>query len=264
MQSSPPRRESFNFRTIWISDVHLGFHASRAEDLLSFLHHAQCETLYLVGDIIDLWSLEQRPHWPQAHNEVIRCILAKARNGARVVYLPGNHDHPLRSYAGCRFGNVEIQLEHVHTGAKGQRLLVLHGDRLDGAVMSSRRLAQIGSRAYEWLLHANVAVNALREKLGYPYWSLAGYLKHRVPNAVEHIARYERAAARAAAAAKLDGVVCGHIHKSAAHSVEGVSYFNCGDWVESCTALVEHPSGVMEVLAWRGLELSANDTLAAA
>jgi UDP-2,3-diacylglucosamine pyrophosphatase LpxH len=245
------RRGRRQFRSVWISDLHLGFHASRADALLDFLHSVECETLYLVGDIIDLWALQRRPYWPQQHNDVIRTLLGKAKWGTRIVYVPGNHDMPLRAYVGHQFGNVEIVEETIHTRASGERLLVIHGDKFDAAVASSHWLGRLGSRCYGLLLYANVIVNAMRHRLGFNYWSLAGFIKHKVRNAVEYIDRYERVVAAAAERAGADGVVCGHIHRPCSTRIGEIEYFNCGDWVESCTALVEHPDGAIELLTWQ-------------
>ena len=254
MQRNPVGGRRRHFRAAWVSDVHLGYHASRADALLDFLHASETKYLYLVGDIVDLWALERRAYWPQRHNDVIRTLLGKAKFGTEVVYIPGNHDEPFRAYAGQRFGNVTIREEAIHVRASGERLLVLHGDKFDGAVASSKWLGALGSHCYEWLLSANTAVNAVRHRLGYPYWSLAGFLKHKVSNAVEYIERYEAAVAGEAARAGADGVVCGHIHRSAVKRIDGIEYYNCGDWVESCSALVEHTDGRMELLEWPAIE----------
>lgn len=237
-------------RTVFLSDVHLGFRGAGAGQLLQFLDGLSCEQLYLVGDIIDLWQLERRPAWPQAHNEVLRRILALAAAGTRVVYVPGNHDAALRDFAGQRFGNISIERESIHVCADGRRLLVLHGDEFDAAVASSPWLDRLGSAAYEYLLEASVVVNRLRSLWGYPHWSLAAFIKQRVRNAVQYIDSFERAAAAAAARIGVDGVVCGHIHRAEVALIEGIAYYNCGDWVESLTALVELADGRIERYDW--------------
>lgn len=247
MQQLPAGRTR-RFRTIWISDVHLGFRGCSAEDLLGFLAAVDCEYLYLVGDIVDLWQLKKRPYWPPAHNEVVRVILAKAKAGTRVTYIPGNHDALLRDFAGHVLANVAIEPRAVHERADGSRLLILHGDEFDAAVTSSRWLAMLGGHAYEVLLKLNVMVNFVRRHLGFPHWSLATYVKFKVKNAVQAITNFEHAVAQAARFHGVDGVVCGHIHRPELCEIDGVTYCNCGDWVESCTALVEHADGALELL----------------
>ena len=238
------------YRTVWISDVHLGFRGCSAEYLLDFLRSTECEYLYLVGDIIDIWSMKKRPFWPQAHNDVVRAILGKAKHGTKVVFVPGNHDELLRDYDGMVFGNIRIADRIVHTRADGRRFLVLHGDQFDGVVRSSRTLALIGSTVYEWLLRANHWTNFVRRKLGFPYWSLSAFVKHKVKNAMQYISNFEHAVAWEASRMGVDGVVCGHIHRAEISTIGDVVYCNCGDWVESCTALVEHGDGALEVLHW--------------
>jgi UDP-2,3-diacylglucosamine pyrophosphatase LpxH len=235
-------------RTIWISDVHLGYAGCSADHLLRFLRGMRCERLYLVGDIVDFWSLKKRRYWPQAHNDVVRSILGKAKHGTRVIYVPGNHDEAMRPYDGLALGNVEIHDQVVHTTADGRRLLVMHGDQFDGAVINSRLIGLIGSSLYDTLLKFNHAVNWARRKLGLDYWSLAAFLKHRVKNAVKYIANFERAVAREARVHQVDGLVCGHIHRPEIAEIGGVNYLNCGDWVESCTALIEHHDGTIELI----------------
>ena len=253
--SRPHGGESLRFdrrryRTVWISDVHLGFRGCSAEYLLDFLRSTECEYLYLVGDIIDIWSMKKRPFWPQAHNDVVRTILGKAKHGTKVVFVPGNHDELLRDYDGMVFGNIRIADRAVHTRADGRRFLVLHGDQFDGVVRSSRALALIGSAIYEWLLRANHWTNFVRRKLGFPYWSLSAFIKHKVKNAMQYISNFEHAVAWEASRMGVDGVVCGHIHRAEISTIGDVLYCNCGDWVESCTALVEHGDGALEVLHW--------------
>lgn len=239
---------SARYRTIFISDVHLGYRGSRAHDLLEFLRNTECDYLYLVGDIIDLWQLKRRPFWPQAHNDVLRTILGKAKHGTQVIFIPGNHDEKLKTYCGHRFGNISIELTSIHQRADGSRLLVLHGDQFDAAVASSPWLGMLGAKVYDWLLTTNTVVNVIRRRCGFGYWSLAGFLKHKVKNAIKYINRYEQVVAAQARKKNVDGVVCGHIHRAEIAEIEGLAYHNCGDWVESCTALVEHADGAMELL----------------
>lgn len=238
------------YRTIWISDVHLGFWGAQAGALLDFLRGCECDHLYLVGDIVDLWALKRRSYWPQQHNDVVRTILGKAKHGTEVVYVPGNHDEAFRQYCGHQFGNVSIRERAFHDCLNGERLLVLHGDQFDAAVASSRWLGILGSHAYSLLLKANRLVNAARRVLGFPYWSLAGFLKHKVKNAVQYISRYEEIVAGEAARWRVAGVVCGHIHRPELTVIGGMRYLNCGDWVENCTALVEYDDGEIALLRW--------------
>lgn len=246
------------YRTIWVSDVHLGSKGCQAESLLKFLRNVECDTLYLVGDIIDIWSLQRSVYWPQSHNDVLRTLLGKAKHDTRVVYVPGNHDELIRGYSGSQFGNLEINREAIHTTQDGKRLLVIHGDEFDSVVQCSRLLSMMGSVAYEWLLLLNRVVNSARKVFGRPYWSLAGYLKHKVKNAVQFISHYEDALVKTAVHRRVDGVVCGHIHRAALEQMQGMIYANTGDWVESCSALVEHEDGRLELLEHlSNLELSA-------
>lgn len=238
------------YRTAWISDVHLGFKGCQADYLLEFLEHTQCETLYLVGDIIDMWSMKKGMYWPQSHNAVLLSILKKAQSGTRVVYVPGNHDEMVRDYADFSMGNIEIRKHAIHETADGRKLLMMHGDEFDGVVRCSKAISLMGSKLYEWLLWSNRWINYARRKLGKPYWSLAGYLKHRVKNAVNYISNFEAAVAYEARKHGVDGLVCGHIHRAEMSEVGGVLYLNDGDWVESCTALVECYDGSLELIRW--------------
>jgi len=242
-----PKRQ---YRTVWISDVHLGTRGCNAEMLVSFLRSIETETLYLVGDIIDGWRLKKGWYWPDAHNEVLRRILKMAHRGTRVVFICGNHDEMLRPYAGLTFGGVELLLDAVHETADGRRLLVVHGDAFDAVVLYHRWLAFLGDKAYEIMLRVNVVFNAIRRRMRLPYWSLSAYLKKRVKNAVQYIGKYEEAVAQAAIDRKLDGIVCGHIHSAEIRELNGVTYYNDGDWVESCTALVEDHVGAMSLVDW--------------
>jgi UDP-2,3-diacylglucosamine pyrophosphatase LpxH len=250
-----------SFRTLFISDIHLGSRGCQAAMLLDFLRSVRCETLYLVGDIIDFWSMRRGLYWPQEHNDVVRTVLGMARHGTRVIYVPGNHDELFRDHLDTVFGNVEIRERSIHITADGRRLLVLHGDEFDGVVRCSPLLARIGSRAYDMLISLNRYLNACRRHLGYGYWSLAAFLKHRVKNAVQYIGDFEHAVARAARQEGVDGLVCGHIHRPEIRMVDGVLYCNDGDWVESCSALAEHRDGRLELLHWA--EIRAREQSAA-
>ena len=250
MDTMSTPRPNLRFRTVFISDVHLGFKGCRAEFLLDFLRRVECQEIYLVGDIIDVWSLTRSFYWPQAHNDVIRTVLGKAKHGTRVVYVPGNHDRPFRDHDGLVLGNVEIRREAVHETADGRRFLVLHGDEFDSIVRASPVLESLGSTAYAFALRLNRYVNAVRQRLGYPYWSVSAFLKHKVKNAVKYIANFERAVAVEAERRGVNGVICGHIHRAEITEIDGIAYCNDGDWVESCTALVEDFQGRLSLLRW--------------
>ena len=238
------------YRTLFVSDVHLGTRGCKAELLADFLAHTRCETLFLIGDIVDGWRLRRRWYWPDAHNRVIEAILHKIDSGTRVVYVPGNHDEMLRPYCGRTIFGVELALEAVHETADGRRLLVIHGDRFDAVIAYARWLAYLGDSAYSLALNLNEGFNSLRRAFGLEYWSLAGFLKRKVKNALEYICRFESVAAREAKNRGFDGVICGHIHHAAIKSLEGVLYINDGDWVESCTALAEDRHGNLEIVCW--------------
>lgn len=237
-------------RTIWISDTHLGSRGCKAEFLIEFLKSHQCETLYLVGDIIDGWRMRKSIYWPQAHSNVLRRILTLAKRGARVVYVTGNHDEFLRKYSNNVFGNIELRDEAVHKTQDGRKLLVLHGDEYDVVVRYHKWIAVLGDIAYNILLVLNRWYNHARVKLGYGYWSLSSYIKHRVKQAVNFIGDYENALAQECRRRKLDGVICGHIHHAEIRDIDGIAYHNCGDWVESCTAIVENQDGSIELVHW--------------
>ncbi len=237
-----------HFRTLWLSDIHLGFPGARAEALLDFVRAVRCETLYLVGDIVDFRALKKRRHWPQAHNDVVRSLLGKAKHDTRVVYVPGNHDTEVRDFVGLVLGNVEIRDRLIHRTVDGRELLVLHGDQFDAAVRHSRLAALLGSAAYDSLLWASRMLDRARDALGRPHWSMASAIKSRIGRARAYIERFEAAATREARRLGVDGVVCGHIHRPALQIIDRRIYMNCGDWVEHCTALVEHRDGRLELL----------------
>lgn len=246
-KSFRPKRK---YRTVWISDVHLGTRGCNAAMLVDFLRSIECQTLYLVGDIVDGWRLRKGWYWPDAHNEVVRRVLKMAHRGTRVVFIAGNHDEMLRDYAGMSFGGVELALEAVHETADGRRLLVTHGDSFDGVVLYAKWLAFLGDKAYSVLLRSNIWVNAIRRRLKLPYWSLSSYMKKRVKNAVQYIGNYEEAVAHEALQRGLDGIVCGHIHSAEIREIDGITYYNDGDWVESCTALAEDALGKIRIVDW--------------
>lgn len=237
-------------RSVWISDVHLGFRGCQAEALLHFLHSVETEYLFLVGDIVDFWSIKKSPFWPQEHTNVVRSILGKAKHGTKVIYIPGNHDEAMRDCIGHVFGNVEIHYDYIHTTAEGKRLLIMHGDEFDVIVKHSRWLAKLGNVAYDTLLDLNHYINGLRKWLGFSYWSLSSYLKLRVKNAVSYISSFEEALAHLAKDRGVNGVVCGHIHHAEIREINSVLYCNDGDWVESCTTLLEHNDGSLELVFW--------------
>ncbi len=240
--------EHLKVRTVWISDLHLGTTGCQAKALLEFLREVRCDTLYLVGDIIDGWQLRRSWYWPQAHNDVVQKILRKARKGTKVVFVPGNHDEFARRYVSHNFGGVEVVEDCIHVTADGRRLWITHGDLFDGVVQCAKWLAYTGDIAYEFVLKLNRWFNRARARLGLPYWSLSRYLKLKVKRAVSYVSDFEVAVAREARKRGVHGVVCGHIHHAEIREIDGVLYCNDGDWVESLTALVEHTDGRLEIL----------------
>lgn len=250
----PTGSERRKFRTIWISDVHLGTKGCNAELLIDFLDHTDSETMYLVGDIIDGWRLKKKFYWPPEHNDIVWRILKRAKRGTRIVYIPGNHDEMIRPFSGMNFGGVEIRRAAFHDTADGRRLMVLHGDEFDTIMLAHRWLAFVGDALYHLMMRLNNWVASARKALGLPYWSISKAAKHKVKNAVEFISKYEEVVARAAAERGVDGVVCGHIHtaefREFVHEGKVTEYWNDGDWVEGCNALVEHEDGRMEILHW--------------
>jgi len=239
-----------HYRTGWISDVHLGTRGSQAEALLDFLRDHEFETLYVVGDLIDVWQLRRGIYWPQAHNDVIQKLLRAGRKGTRVIYIPGNHDEFVSGFIG-HFGAVEILPRDIHTTADGRRLLVIHGHELDTVIQNIKWLAYVGDVGYQLLLKLNTPVNAARRLLGLGYWSLSAYVKKSVKNAVSFIGEFEKEIVHYATSDKVDGVVCGHIHSATIRMIGTTAYYNSGDWVESLTALVEHADGHIELLTHR-------------
>lgn len=239
-----------HYRTIWISDFHLGTKDSQAELLLDFLKYNESQKLYLVGDIIDGWQLKKSWNWKQSHNDVVQKVLRKARKGTEVVYIPGNHDEAARDYVGLDFGGIKIRQEAEHTTVGGSRLLIIHGDEFDGVMQHAKWLAHVGDSLYMLALALNRHLNKVRRALGKPYWSLSQYLKHKVKNAVSFITQFETILADAAKRRGFDGVVCGHIHQAEIKKYDGIIYANCGDWVESLTALVEDHDGELKIIYW--------------
>jgi len=237
-------------RTAWISDTHLGTRGCNATALLNFLRENEFDTLYVVGDLIDIWSLRRARYWPQLHNDVIQKILRKARKGTRVVYIPGNHDELVTDFCGT-YGNIEIHPRAIHTTATGERILIIHGHELDVVVSGSGRmkwLAFAGDVSYQFLLSLNPLINFVRRRFGLGYWSLSAYAKQRVKDAVSFIGKFEAAVAHYAERYNVDAVLCGHIHSAAIREFGNVMYYNCGDWVESCTALVEGEDGMLSLV----------------
>ncbi len=238
------------YRSIFISDTHLGSKGAQADALLHFLRYTESEYLYLVGDIVDGWALKSRWYWPQRHNDVVQKLLGKARRGTKVIYLPGNHDEFARHFLNTSFGDIDILEDTVHVTADNKRMWVVHGDLFDGVMQHARWLAYIGDRAYTALLAINRIFNRIRQFFNLPYWSLSQYLKHKVKKAVSFISAFETALSTEAKRRDCDGVICGHIHKPELHEMHDIIYANCGDWVESISALVEHQSGELEIIQW--------------
>jgi len=239
-----------HYRSIFISDLHLGTPGCQAQALLEFLRTHSSEQLYLVGDIIDGWQLRRRWYWPQAHNDVVQKLLRRARKGCRVVFVPGNHDEFARAFIGHQFGGIDVVEHATHVTADGRRLWIVHGDYFDGVIQFAKWLAYLGDNLYELTLSLNRHLNHLRARLGLRYWSLSAYLKHRVKQALSYVMAFESAVASEARKRGYDGVVCGHIHRAEMREIDGTLYCNDGDWVESRTALVEHHDGRLELLHW--------------
>lgn len=244
------------YRAIFISDTHLGTRGCQAELLLDFLERHQTENLFLVGDIVDAWRLRRGWIWPQAHNDVVQAILAKAQEGARVVFIPGNHDEVMRSYPGTHFGGIEVMVQAHHRTADGRRFLVTHGDQFDAIVVNAKWLAHVGDRAYDAALWLNIWFDRLRQLWGGQYWSLSNWAKQQVKQAVNYISEYEKALTAEARRGGFDGVICGHIHSANMRRINGLDYVNTGDWVESCTAVVERFDGSLQLIDWAAVRRS--------
>lgn len=240
------------YRTIWISDLHIGSTQCQADTLLDFLKYNDSDRLYLVGDIIDFWALSKKMYWPRDHNTIIQKVLRKARHGTEVIYVPGNHDENVRDYDDYVFGDIQIKNSAVHTCADGKRFLVVHGDEYDTIAQHHRWLAKIGSVGYDWLIAFNRIVRLVRRFLGVQsHFSLAAFVKFKVKNVVQFMSDYEETIVQTLKHANLDGVICGHIHHAEIKTIDGFMYINTGDFVESCTAIVEHHDGRLELIRWQ-------------
>jgi UDP-2,3-diacylglucosamine pyrophosphatase LpxH len=237
-------------RTLFLSDLHLGTKGCQADALLEFLRRYDAETIYLIGDIIDGWRLKSGWYWPQSHNDVVQKLMRKVRKGTSLIYVPGNHDEFLRDYIGINLGGIELAEHAIHEAADGKRYLIIHGDQFDLVVMHAKWIALLGDWAYTAALFVNTYLNIIRRRLGLTYWSLSAWAKLKVKNAVNYISRFEELLAAEAERQQADGVICGHIHHAAMHSSFKVAYVNTGDWVESCTAVVEHWDGSLELIRW--------------
>ena len=245
-------------RSIFLSDIHLGTRACQADRLVDFLREYEAENLFLVGDIVDFWAMSRGIHWTAAQNTFLQKILRRARRGERVVFIPGNHDEALREYVGIAFGDIEVASEHVHQLADGRRFLLLHGDEFDQITRHHRWVAVLGDKAYDLLVRLNGVLSWARRRMGISgYWSLAGYAKRKVKKALQFVFDFEDSAIHTARQRGLDGIICGHIHCAVIREDSGLTYVNCGDWVDSCTAIVEHDDGSLELIAWGGIGQSA-------
>lgn len=238
-------------RSIFLSDIHLGTRACQADRLLEFMRDYVADNVFLIGDIVDFWSMRRSIIWTEAQNTFVQKILRRARRGERVVFIPGNHDEALRDYLGIAFGDIDVVGEHVHELADGRRFLLLHGDEFDQITRHHRWVAVLGDVMYNFLVRVNSIISFVRRRFGLTcYWSLAGYAKRRVKKAMQFIFDFEDSAIHAARQRGLDGIICGHIHWASIRDVDGVTYVNCGDWVDSCTAIVEHLDGRLELIQW--------------
>ncbi len=240
-----------SYRTIWISDLHLGSTQCQADVLLDFLKFNESEKLYLVGDIIDFWALSKKMYWPRDHNTIIQKLLRKARHGTQIIYVPGNHDENVRDYDSYIFGDIVVKNSDVHTTTAGKRFLIVHGDEYDTIAKYHQWLAKLGSKGYDILLEFNRFLRVIRRYLGIQsYFSLAAFVKFKVKNAVQFISDYEESIVTTLRNDGLDGVICGHIHHAEIKDIGGFLYVNTGDFVESCTAIVEHTNGTLELIRW--------------
>jgi len=240
-----------SYKTVFISDVHLGTKMSQAENLLDFFKTFECEKMYLVGDIIDGWAMNRSKYWPQTHNDVIQKLLRRARKGTEIIYIPGNHDEFMRDFCDFEFGHIILARESIHVGIDSKLYLITHGDQFDAVISHAKWLSKVGSWAYDVSIVINRYLNKIRKLLGMPYWSLSSYLKQTVKESVNFIGDYETTLSNYVKSKKLDGIICGHIHHVKISDIGGIRYMNCGDWVESCTALVEHHDGSFEIIDWK-------------
>ncbi len=251
-----------SLRSAFISDLHLGSRGCRADRLLDFLNHIDVEQLFLVGDIVDIWSLKRSSYWPASHEAVLNKLLRMAGKGRRLVLVPGNHDSDLRAFASQRLGNIEVHRTYTHRTAEGRKLLLIHGDEFDGALQCHPLLEPFGSQVYDFTIALNHRIDRLRASMGYPYWSLAGYLKQKASRAMQYVHAFEKAVVTEARTRRVDGVVCGHIHRAALGEIDGVLYGNDGDWVETCSAIVERNDGSLRLWHWPGQGVPLADTAA--
>lgn len=253
----PETEGSMRVRTLFISDIHLGTRGCQADKVLDLLRCYDADTIYLVGDIVDGWQLRSSWYWPQSHNDVVQKLLRKARKGTRVIYIPGNHDEFLRDYYGSHFGGIDVVESAIHVTANRKRYLVIHGDLFDVVIRHARWLALLGNHAYDFAIWLNTHFNMVRRAMGLTYWSLSRWVKLKVKNAVNFIGEFEHALGNEARRRGTDGVICGHIHHAVIRADDRLTYINCGDWVESCTAVVEHFDGRLEIVEWIALPLDA-------
>ncbi|MFK5914284.1 MAG: UDP-2,3-diacylglucosamine diphosphatase [Woeseiaceae bacterium] len=256
--------KKYKFRSIWISDTHLGTKHCHAESLIKFLLSTESEYLYLVGDIIDLWAMKKSKYWPDTHTEILQIIKNKSENGTKVIYTPGNHDRAFRRFCGTRIANIQVEKQVIHTRHNGEKLLVLHGDQVDPLMQARCRywMSYLGDIGYDFLLFINHHLRSIQKLFGYKYWSLARFIKNNLKNAMEHVNTYESLLTGIAEEHNVDGIVCGHIHYPKTDNINGVDYFNTGDWVEHCTALSETESGEIKLIHWSEmLEIINQDEL---
>ena len=239
-----------SYRSVFISDIHLGTNMSQADKLLDFMKTFECEKIYLVGDIIDCWAMSRKKMWKQFHSDLIQKLLRRARKGTEIVYIPGNHDDIMREYCDAEFGHIILVSDCIHVGTDGKLYLVTHGDQFDIVMQNAKWLAHFGSWAYDISIYLGRWVNKIRSIFKLPYWSLSSYLKYTVKESVNFIGDYEETLSNYVKGKKLDGIICGHIHHANIRDIGGIRYMNCGDWVESCTALVENYDGTFEIIKW--------------
>ena len=239
-----------SYKTVFISDIHLGTKMSQADKLLGFMKTFECEKIYLVGDIVDCWAMSKKNIWNQFHNDVVQKLLRKARKGTEIIYIPGNHDDVMRNYCDKEFGHVIIINEAIHLGVDGKLYLVTHGDQFDIVMKNAEWLARLGSWAYDVSISMSVMLNKIRNLLGLSHWSLSSYLKYKVKESVNFIGDYEETLTKYVKNKGLNGIICGHIHHANIRDIDDIRYMNCGDWVESCTALVENHDGTFEIVKW--------------
>lgn len=243
------------YNALFLSDIHLGYKDCKADYLIDFLNNNHAKTIYLIGDIVDIWSLKKQFYWPASHNAVLSLLIEKSRTGTKIVYIPGNHDEDLKAYCGGNFNDIEVAKRYTHTTISGKKMLLLHGDDFDEEVCLSRFSAKLGDHLYDLLLFMNRHFNRLRRRFGYHYWSLAAHIKSKVPKAKEVMTRYKNAAVKEAKKLGYDGVICGHIHHPEVDYIDDIMYCNDGDWIESCTALVETHEGKLELVHWSDMSI---------